>query len=129
MRSFNGIEGIGPNIAHQINDWFHRPSNIKILEKLKARGVWPTNEEIIEKPEWQPLTGLNFVVTGTMENFSRTEIKQYIENNGGKVVGSVSKNTDFAVVGGNPGSKAEKALELNVAILSEQDLIAMVNNK
>ncbi len=124
-----GIEGIGPNIAHQINDWFHRPSNIKILEKLKARGVWPTNEEIIEKPEWQPLTGLNFVVTGTMENFSRTEIKQYIENNGGKVVGSVSKNTDFAVVGGNPGSKAEKALELNVAILSEQDLIAMVNNK
>lgn len=122
-------EGIGPNIAHEIREWFQRASNLRVLDKLKARGVWPVVEEFNTLPDGQPLAGMTFVVTGTLENFSRTEIKEYIENNGGKVSGSVSKNTDFIVVGDNPGSKAEKARELNVSVLNEQDLMKMVANK
>jgi len=122
------IEGIGPNIAQQIVDWFQKDTNRRLLLKLKQYGVWPIATVSTKKSENLPLSGLIFVVTGTLENFSRTEIKEYIEINGGKVTGSVSKSTNFVLVGENPGSKVDKARELNVKIILENDLITMVNN-
>jgi DNA ligase (NAD+) len=122
------IEGIGPNIAQQIVNWFQRDNNIRVLHKLRQNGVWPVLEISQEHNEEQKLSGLTFVVTGTLENFSRMEIKEYIEKNGGKVTGSVSKSTNYVVVGDSPGSKADKARELNISILSESGLIAMVKD-
>jgi DNA ligase (NAD+) len=120
------IEGIGPNIAQAIVDWFKQPINNVVLEKLKASGVWPRSAVpgFTKKPEL-PLSGLTFVITGTLRNFSRESVKQYIQEKGGKVVDAVSKKTNYVVVGENPGSKFEKANTLGVAILSEDELMAL----
>jgi DNA ligase (NAD+) len=123
------IDGVGPNIALQIVNWFQKESNQKLLSKLKLFGVWPIQESKSKKVEGLPLNGKIFVVTGTLEKFSRTEIKEYIENNGGKVVGSVSNNTNFVLVGENPGSKADKAQELKINIINETDLLKMVEKR
>ena len=120
------IEGIGPNIAQSIVDWFARPTNRKVLEKLKAAGVWPVERQEVMPKRPLPLAGLTFVVTGTLKRFSREEVKEYIQSYGGKVSESVSRNTHYLVVGENPGSKLERARTLGIPIISEQDLIAMV---
>ena len=101
------IEGVGPNIAQSIVEWFIRPQNRLILEKLRKYGVWPIAEKSVGNTGPLPLDGLTLVVTGTLENFSRSEIKEFIEKNGGKVNSSVSAKTDYVLVGENPGSKAE----------------------
>jgi DNA ligase (NAD+) len=117
------IEGVGPNIARAIIDWFSRPANQMVLEKLRAAGVWP---RVAEQPRTddapQPFSGMTFVVTGTLPSFSRDEVKEYIQSLGGKVTDSVSKKTSYVVVGDNPGSKFEKAKNLGVAIVDEQAL-------
>ena len=115
------IEGIGPNIAEGIVDWFSRPFNKQVLKKLKAAGVWPKGEER-EKRKEGALTGLTFVVTGTLPTLSRDGVKEFIENNGGKVTDSVSKKTDYLILGENPGSKLDKAKSLGVKILDEAGL-------
>jgi DNA ligase (NAD+) len=120
------VEGVGPNIARAIVDWFGRPSNIELLEKLRAFGVWPTAVRRTATNEKLPLSGLSFVVTGTLAGFSREEIKEFIQNNGGKVVDSVSKNTSYLVLGENPGSKLEKARSLNVPVINEDDLRKLI---
>ena len=74
------------------------------------------------------LEGLTFVVTGTLLNYTRTEIKAFIESHGGKVTGSVSNNTDYLVAGENAGSKLSKAQSIGVNILSEAELLAMVQS-
>lgn len=122
------IEGIGPNIAQSIVDWFSRPTNRKVLEKLKAAGVWPVEKKQVTPEVLLPLTGLTFVVTGTLKRFSREEVKEYIQSHGGKVSESVSRNTSYLVVGENPGSKLERARALGVPILTEEELIAMVEH-
>jgi DNA ligase (NAD+) len=122
------IEGIGPNIANQIVEWFNQERNKQILSKLKEVGVWPQitkSEKTIEKE--MPLEGKVFVVTGTLERFSRTEIKEVIESLGGKTSSSVSKNTDFVLVGESPGSKFDKARELGIKTLNEEEFIKMTN--
>ncbi|MBW6472701.1 MAG: NAD-dependent DNA ligase LigA, partial [Anaerolineaceae bacterium] len=122
------IEGIGPNIASQIIEWFDQDRNKQILSKLKEVEVWPQitkSEKTIEKE--MPLDGKVFVVTGSLERFSRTEIKEVIESLGGKTSSSVSKNTDFVLVGESPGSKFNKARELGIKILNEEEFIKMAN--
>ena len=117
------IEGVGPNIAEAIVDWFARPANQNLLKKLKAAGVWPVAQ--VSATSDQPsggLAGLTFVVTGTLTNFSREGIKEFIQEHGGKVIGSVSKNTDYLVLGEDPGSKLDKAQELGVKIIDENEL-------
>lgn len=128
MEELQQIEGIGPNIAHSIVDWFSRPTNRKVLEKLKAAGVWPVEKKQVTPEVLLPLTGLTFVVTGTLKRFSREEVKEYIQSHGGKVSESVSRNTSYLVVGENPGSKLERARALGVPILTEEELIAMVEH-
>jgi DNA ligase (NAD+) len=115
------IEGVGPNTAEAIVDWFSRSANQKVLKKLKAAGVWPKAEESGKKREGT-FTGLTFVVTGTLAGFTRDGAKQFIEQNGGKVTDSVSKKTSYLVLGEEPGSKYEKAKSLGVKIIGEDEL-------
>ncbi len=119
------IEGIGPNIAEAIVDWFVRPGNQAILKKLKQAGMWPVAEPRAPLGE-QPLDGLTFVVTGTLPTFSRNDAKDFIQRHGGKMTGSVSAKTDYLVAGENAGSKLDKAQELGVTILDEDRLRALV---
>ena len=117
------IEGIGPNIAEAIVDWFARPANKNVLKKLKAAGVWPKGAVgRAASAQAGPLSGMTFVVTGTLPNFSREAAKEFIEAHGGKVIDSVSKNTDYLVLGENPGSKLDKAKKLGVKVIAEAEL-------
>ena len=115
------IEGVGPSIAESVVDWFSRPFNKQVLRKLKTAGVWPKGEKKSARKEGA-LTGLTFVVTGTLPTLSRDGVKEFIESNGGKVTDSVSKNTGYLVLGENPGSKFEKAKSLGVKIIDENEL-------
>ena len=118
------IEGIGPNIAQGIVDWFARESNQKLLEKFKAAGVWPT-QQARRAEGYQPFAGLVFVVTGTLPTLSREAAKSYIESRGGRVTDSVSKNTNYVVVGESAGSKLEKARQLGITLLDEAGLMRL----
>ena len=128
LDELQGIEGVGPNIAAAIVDWFSREGNVNLLRKLRAAGVWPVSDQAAAGSE-RPgaLRGLNFVVTGTLANFTRDGIKEFIQSNGGKVVGSVSGNTDYLVLGENPGSKLAKAQALGVRVISEDELRGLVS--
>jgi DNA ligase (NAD+) len=104
-------------------DWFARPANQELLKKLKAAGVWPTAQLSVSRDQSPgSLAGLSFVVTGTLAGFSREGIKEFIQSHGGKVAGSVSKSTDYLVLGENPGSKFDKARELGVPVIDEGKL-------
>ncbi len=122
------IEGFGPNIAESIVTWFENEDNQEVLEKLKDTGVWPVAEEKT-KTGSLPLDGLTFVITGTLPNLTRGEAKDLIESNGGKVTGSVSGNTDYLVLGEDPGSKYEQAQKRNVPTVSEADLKNLIKEK
>jgi DNA ligase (NAD+) len=119
------IDGVGPNIAEGIVDWFGRPANKKVLAKLKKAGIWPRSMDKDRKKEGK-FTGMTFVITGTLPAFSREQAKAFIEENGGKVTDSVSKNTSYLLLGVEPGSKFDKARSLGVKIISEDDLRKMV---
>jgi DNA ligase (NAD+) len=121
------LNGVGPNIAEAIVDWFAQPRNQKVLEKLKAAGVWPINQQskINNQQSSLPLAGLTFVVTGTLPTLSREGVKEFIEQHGGKVTDSVSKNTSYLVLGEAPGSKYEKAKALGVKVIGEEELRKM----
>jgi DNA ligase (NAD+) len=117
------IEGIGPNIAEAIVDWFARPANQTVLSKLRSVGVWPKSDTSTAIPKTkQTLGGMTFVITGTLPEFSREEAKEFIESFGGKVTDSVSKKTSYLVLGSDPGSKYEKALALGIPIIDEAGL-------
>ncbi|NWG06707.1 MAG: NAD-dependent DNA ligase LigA [Chloroflexi bacterium] len=120
------IEGIGPNIAEGIVDWFGREANRKVLAKLKKAGVWSRGgKSKVEGRSSDALAGLTFVITGTLPAWSRDEAKAFIESHGGKVTDSVSKKTSYLVLGENPGSKLEKAKALGVKIIGEEELRKM----
>jgi DNA ligase (NAD+) len=118
------VLGIGPNIAEAIVDWFGRPRNQNVLEKLKAAGVWPVNQPptIQNQRTTGPLSGMTFVVTGTLPSLSREGVKEFIEQHGGKVTDSVSRNTSYLVLGEAPGSKLQKAQALGVKVIGEEEL-------
>lgn len=119
------IEGVGPNIAESIVDWFSKPSNKKLLGKLKKAGVWPTESRKASKASGK-LSALTFVVTGTLPTLSRDDVKEFIESHGGKVIDSVSKKTSYLVLGENPGSKLDKAQSLGVKVIDEAELKKLV---
>ncbi len=123
------IAGIGPNITQAILDWFEIDSNRMILAALKKSGVWPAREILeTDKSSSLPLDGKSFVLTGTLESYTRNELKELLQSLGGRVIGSVSAKTDFLIVGENPGSKYTKALELGVTILTEGEAILMIQS-
>jgi DNA ligase (NAD+) len=124
------IEGVGPNTATAIVDWFDLERNQIVLKKFQAAGLWPVVVRKEQKEGVAVFAGLTFVVTGTLPTLSRDQAKELIESVGGKVTDSVSAKTSYLVLGENPGSKYDKAVKLNVPILSEEtlnDLIKMKN--
>ncbi len=122
------IEGVGPNTAEAIVDWFARPANQKILKKLKSVGMWPAGDLSSEAggQASDKLAGLTFVITGTLPTFSRDDAKDFIESHGGKVTDSVSRKTSYLVLGESPGSKFDKAKSLGVKIIGEEELRKLV---
>ena len=111
------VEGVGRIIAESLKEWFTVDWHRAVVGKWRAAGVRMEDEPVEVGP--QPLLGLTVVVTGTLERFSRDSAGAAITTLGGKVSGSVSKKTDFVVVGESPGSKFEKAMSLGVPVLDE----------
>ena len=121
------IEGIGPRIAQSVVDWFSRESNRRVIEKLKAAGI-RTADEVPAAPPVEgplPLAGKTFVITGTLPTMSREAATEFIIRHGGKVTNSVSRKTDYLVVGEAPGSKLQRAQELGVPIIDEAGLFKL----
>ena len=118
------MEGIGPNIASGVVDWFAQSRNKKLLAKLKKAGTWPI-EEPANQGE-QLLSGQIFVLTGTLPTMKRGDAKAQIVAAGGKVTGSVSGKTNYLVAGENAGSKLAKAQDLGVEIIDEAGLLKLL---
>jgi len=124
------IPDIGPKIAASVVDFFVTPENRRVIERLAAAGV-SMQAAAVAGP--QPLAGKTFVLTGALERFTRDEAQEIIESLGGRVTSGVSRRTDYVVVGANPGSKYEKAMELirsgthpDLKILDEEEFIRLV---
>jgi DNA ligase (NAD+) len=112
-------DGVGSIIARSLKEWFAEDWHQEILRKWKAAGVRTEEEGSGEDEGPRPLEGLTVVVTGTLERFTRDGAKEALQTRGAKVTGSVSKKTSFVVVGDNPGSKYDKAMQLKVPVLNE----------
>jgi len=121
------IPEIGTKMAESIVTFFKQEQTNKLLERLKSVGV--NMEEQRRTEGIRPLENLTFVLTGTLEKYSRNEAKEIIENLGGRVAGSVSKKTDYVVVGKDPGSKYDKAVELGVKIIDENEFDKLIGTK
>ena len=115
------IEGIGPTIAASIVEWTQRNDHVELVARLKNTGLTTKAERAAIDQSGRPLAGKTFVITGTLST-PRNEIADLIKSAGGKVTDSVSKKTDYVVVGESPGSKLTKAQQLGVTILDEAAL-------
>ncbi|MGH7356595.1 MAG: NAD-dependent DNA ligase LigA [Candidatus Rokuibacteriota bacterium] len=117
------VHGIGPEIARSVVRFFADPANRAMLERLAGAGVVITEAGAVQGPK--PLAGKTFVLTGTLASLTRDAVRDRILRSGGRVVGSVSKKTDYVVVGEAPGSKADDARRLGVAVLDEAAFLAL----
>ncbi len=123
--SLQAVPDVGPIVAHSIVTFFAQPHNREVIDKLLAAGLhWPEVE--IKSEDALPLKGKTFVLTGTLTQMSRHDAKAALQALGAKVSGSVSKKTDYVVVGENPGSKVTKAEQLGIEILSESELLSLL---
>ena len=118
-------EEVGPKVSESIRQFFHEKRNRELVERLRQAGL-TFEHEIKKKQTAGPLAGKVFVLTGTLPNLSREDAKARIEAAGGKVTGSVSKKTDYVVAGEDPGSKLDKARLLDVPVIGEPELIALL---
>jgi DNA ligase (NAD+) len=121
------VQEVGPKVAESIAEFFSESANRSLIKKLHKAGVRPTAEK--RQVKSHKLAGKSFVFTGGLENRSREEAGELVVQNGGKVSGSVSKKTDYVVVGTEPGSKYEKAKELGLAILNEREFERLIGLK
>lgn len=117
------IEEIGPTIAESVRAFFGEPRNLELIRRLKEAGV-NMEEKVEEGP--RPLEGCTFVLTGALSSMTREEARQAIEERGGRVSSSVSRKTDYVVVGADPGSKLDKARELGVKIIGEEEFLTLL---
>jgi DNA ligase (NAD+) len=126
QEKLEAIEGMGPHTAGAIVEWFGRPRNGRFIEKLRQAGV-KLEQEAPAGPVEEALSGLTFVITGTLPTMSREAAARLIEQHGGKVTGSVSRRTDYLVVGESPGgTKYRKARQLEVSLIDETRLLEMI---
>jgi len=124
-QSLQQVPDVGPIVAQSIAQFFAEPHNCKVVEQLLAAGVSFERTPRAAKVSSR-ISGKAFVLTGALPNLSRDEAKERIEAKGGRVTGSVSKKTDFVVVGADPGSKYDKAVELGIAVLDEDGLLELL---
>jgi DNA ligase (NAD+) len=119
-------EGIGPGRAEAIAEWFSDEENVALVRELESLGLTMRAGEA-EQPVEGPLSGRQYVITGTLEGYTREEAKAALEALGAKVSNSVSKRTAGVIVGESPGSKAQKAQRAGVPILAEPDLVELLS--
>ncbi|MFC1738046.1 NAD-dependent DNA ligase LigA [Planctomycetota bacterium] len=124
-QTLEAIDQIGPRMAESVYDYFREPGNHQVIRELIKAGLKP---QVPKKRKSAQLAGKTIVVTGTLENFTRQQIKEAISQAGGTVSSSVSKKTDFVLAGENPGSKLRKARKLGVKVINEQQLMDMIGN-
>lgn len=119
------IDGVGPKIAASVHEFFSVKKNVAVVERLREAGV--VLEEEVEEPDApQTLAGLTFVLTGTLQNYKRTEAAKLLEAMGAKCTGSVSKKTSYVIAGEAAGSKLTKAEQLGVPVLDESALVQIL---
>ena len=121
------IPDVGPKMAQSIVSFFTEPRNQKVIQLLREAGVNMENRE--ETVANGKLAGKQFVLTGTLPNLTRREAQEMIELQGGKVSSSVSKKTDYVIVGSDPGSKYDKAMQLGITILNEEQLLSLLKEE
>lgn len=123
----NGVEEIGERIAHSIIEYFEEEKHREEIEKLKAQGLQFVAEVKEVDLQSESLVGKTFIISGTFEKYSRDELKDIIEGNGGKILSSISTKLNYLVAGDNMGpSKLEKATKLNIPIISDEELMGMI---
>ena len=120
------VPEIGPVLAATVREWFSEEANRRLVVRLEQAGVKTAGPVSVQAVVTGPLSGKTFVLTGTLETLSRDEATAKIEALGGRVTGSVSKKTSYAVVGAEPGSKADKARQLGVPVLEEAAFLALI---
>jgi DNA ligase (NAD+) len=127
MEQLTNIEGIGPKVAHSIFDFFQTQSNVYLLEELKALGINTENRPEDSLAKNNKLEGKTFLFTGSLQQFTRDKAKQLVEENGGKLLSSVSANLNYLVVGEDTGSKLTKAQKIEtIVILTEDEFLQLI---
>jgi DNA ligase (NAD+) len=127
IEELTAINEIGERIAASVVDYFANPAHVEIIERLKQQGLQFEMEQSSAKGRSDKLKGLSIVISGTFNLHSRDELKQLIELHGGKNVGSISKSTQYILAGENMGpSKLEKARQLKIPLLSEEEFLRMI---
>ncbi len=124
FEKLTAVNEIGPAVAESVINFFNEKPNLKVIEKLKTAGLNMTAAQA--EVSGGKLTDLTFVLTGTLESMGREEAIEKIKAHGGRISSSVSKKTDYVVVGSEPGSKFEKAKELEVKIIGEEELLKLI---
>lgn len=124
LEELQDVPDIGPIVAESIYDWFQKAYNLKLINKFRKSGIKIEEEKTTKKSS--KLSGKTFVVTGSLESMTRDEAKDKIRELGGDVSSSVSRDTDYVVVGAEPGSKYDKALKLGVKIIEEREFLKLL---
>jgi len=117
------VNEVGPRIAKSIVEFFQEPKNRALVDQLEKLGLNLTGKK---KERGTALAGKTFVLTGTLAKYTRDQVKQMIEDAGGRVASSVSKKTDYVVAGTDAGSKLDKAKELGVSVIGESEMEALL---
>jgi DNA ligase (NAD+) len=121
------VEGVGPIMAEQLREELAEEPALKLIERLRERGLNFELDESERRVQGGPLDGKTLVLTGTLPNLTRDEATRMIKRAGGKITGSVSKNTDYVIAGENPGTKLEKAEKVGTEVLDEDGLRTLVS--
>lgn len=125
LEQLTQVADVGPIVALSLRTFFDQAHNREVVEQLRACGItWSESEPVLQAVK--PLTGKTFVITGTLPSLARDQLKDMLEAAGGKVAGSVSKKTHYLVAGSDAGSKLEKARELDIPILDETGVLALL---
>jgi len=128
LEELTAVDEIGGRIAESVRSYFSNPENIKLIERLKEKGLQMELDQTSIANRSEKLGGLSIIISGTFEKNSREDLKKMIEQNGGKNASSISGNTSYLLAGNNIGpSKLEKAKKLNIPIISENDFLKMID--
>ncbi len=126
VEELQNVDEVGPRIAESIVEFFSIPANRKLVERLREAGLAFKGKK---KERGTKLAGKTFVLTGTLAKYTRDEAKKMVEDAGGKVAGSVSTKTDYVVAGADAGSKLDKARELGVAVIDEEEMVRLAGSR